>query len=333
MTAKAEFKNMEATIAALVKDCLHGVHDIDTTVYSLTRIIVNQATKTNNERRRVLVDRGAAYLKENQDDFDRDTRIFSLHTLQDVVLHEMWRATAKIPVDTPEDYPALLFLQKIWTTPKVYITWLYVNDKGMPCDKRHQIWDVEDRVSGESILESTMYHVVKSYYSEWDIEQGKSAEQFQEWLNLSKFLACLFSQGIVNLPGAGLCEAKFLGNEPPYNYKHEHSEPWVITAAQWPIYAADAMWEGANKRCFGNLKWWASWKRRFLMVASGHGEFKRDTRQIALEAYDAMVAAEAKDYRTLNVGEKLNWERYRIELDENEDEEEGNEDDENKEEK
>lgn len=115
-------------------------------------------------------------------------------------------------------------------------------------------------------------------------------------------------------------ETKFLGNQPPYNYEHEHSEPWIITAAQWPIYAADTMWEGANKRCFGNLKWWASWKRRFLMVSAGHGEFKRETRQIALEAYDAMVAAEAKDYKTLHIGDTLDWEKYRTDLDEDEDE-------------
>lgn len=35
---------------------------------------------------------------------------------------------------------------------------------------------------------------------------------------------------------------------------------------------------------------------------TGHGEFKMETRQLALRAYDVLVAAEAKDYKTLYFG-------------------------------
>lgn len=100
---------------------------------------------------------------------------------------------------------------------------------------------------------------------------------------------------------------EFVGNRPPYSYRHDRAEPWLLGGAQFFIFAADAKWEGINRRELGNLNWWKAWKRRLLMVAAGHGVFPLSTRQVALEAYDALLAAETKDYKTLGFAEKFGW--------------------------
>lgn len=155
-----DFKKTEATITALVKDCLHGVVDVDTAVENLTSLILDQATQANDKRRALFAEGGIVLLREERES-DNSTGRFSLENLQDVVFHEMWLEAAKIPVQAAEDYLPLRFLSKIWTMASSTISWIGIDFNGDDFEDIQEIWAVRPRRTKRMIVESTFRHVVK----------------------------------------------------------------------------------------------------------------------------------------------------------------------------
>ncbi|KAG8417536.1 hypothetical protein J3458_005033 [Metarhizium acridum] len=150
----------------------------------------------------------------------------------------------------------------------------------------------------------------------WEIDQGftgtqrqvKHVESVEEtaslYINFSSFLARLLASGVVETTRqSALIRPSAFATRNPETCLPEDYQPWASAAAQWVIYAGDALYELCKKEVtteIGKQKWtlslWEEWKSKFEVAKSE--KFSAKTRAFASAAFEKMGEAERNGVTT-----------------------------------
>ncbi|KAH8595874.1 hypothetical protein B0O99DRAFT_621656 [Bisporella sp. PMI_857] len=205
-------------------------------------------------------------------------------------------------------------------------------------------WFVSDKV-----IEKELYDLTHAngydYFQQWlwELDQGHfighqtvetDPEAAVAYLNFSAFLGRLLAGGItaglslsalIRRPESPFCMQKIAWTAKSADSAEQAKryQPYASAAAQWILYAGDALYELCDKDISGlGVKWsrtlWDSWKAKFNEVAEDK-RFSDATRDLVRQAIECMVQLEQGNGAT-GIVQKFGLTSWRE--DENEDKEE-----------